>query len=143
MNSSGKEILPKGYSVNETYSVILFIKKGHHAETYRVKGKDGKLYFLKLFNPSKLHRTAFDDSNNLIEIEILHKIKHANIVSYKDSGELIVDGKKYIYLVLGFIAGETLADRITKEPISTAYDAKIYVSAILNGLNYLHSIPTL
>lgn len=141
MSSSEKAILTKGYSVNEKYSVILFIKKGHHAETYRVKGKDGKLYFLKLFDFSKLHRTAFDDENNLIEIEILRKVKHPNIISYRDDGELIVGGKKYVYLVLEFVAGETLADRITKEPISTVYDAKMYISGILNGLNYLHNLP--
>jgi transitional endoplasmic reticulum ATPase len=141
MGNSEQGILAKGYSVNEKYSVILFIRKGFNAETYRVKGKDGKLYFLKLFNYSKLHRTAFDDANNLLEIEFLRKIKHPNIISYKDSDEVIVDGKKYMYLVLEFIAGETLAERITKEPISTVYEAKMYVSGILNGLNYLHSLP--
>jgi transitional endoplasmic reticulum ATPase len=38
--------LPKNFSVNDKYSVMLFIKQGSNAETYRVKGKDGKLYFL-------------------------------------------------------------------------------------------------
>ena len=47
-------ILPKNFSVLEKYVVMLFIKQGSNAETYRVKGKDGKLYFLKLFNYSKL-----------------------------------------------------------------------------------------
>jgi molecular chaperone DnaK len=89
-----KGILPKNFSVNEKYSVMLFIKQGSNAETYRVKGKDGKLYFLKLFNYAKLHRSAFDSENNLLEIEFLKSIKHPNIVSYKDSGELIFEGKK-------------------------------------------------
>src|SRR5690554_7465342 len=97
--SNSKGILPKGFSINEKYSIILFIKQGSNAETYRVKGKDGKLYFLKLFNYSQLHRTAFDEENNLLEIEFLKQIKHENIVSYNDSGELIVENKKYGYLV--------------------------------------------
>jgi transitional endoplasmic reticulum ATPase len=134
-------ILPKNFSVNEKYSVILFIKKGSNAETYRVKGKDGKLYFLKLFNYAKHPRSAFDSENNLLEIEFLKSIKHPNIVSYKDSGELIYKGKKYGYLVLIFIAGETLAEKISREKIESVYDLKQIISAVLNGLNYLHSLP--
>jgi transitional endoplasmic reticulum ATPase len=141
MENSQKGILIKGYLINEKYTVILFIKKGQCAETYRVKGNDGKLYFLKLFNYSKLHRTAFDNKNNLLEIAFLQRIEHPNITSYKDRGELIVDGMKYVYLIAEFIVGETLAEKIIKEPVSTLYEAKRYLSGILNGLNYLHSLP--
>jgi transitional endoplasmic reticulum ATPase len=141
MDINKQGILPKNFSVNEKYSVMLFIKQGNNAETYRVKGKDGKLYFLKLFNYAKLHRSAFDSENNLLEIEFLKSIKHTNIVSYKDSGEIIFEGKKFGFLVLNFIAGETLAERITREQISSVYDLKQIISAVLNGLNYLHSLP--
>jgi transitional endoplasmic reticulum ATPase len=51
--------LPKNFSVNEKYSVMLFIQQGSNAETYRVKGKDGKLYFLKLFNYFNFEITEF------------------------------------------------------------------------------------
>ena len=64
MEQQKQGILPKNFSVNEKYSVMLFIKQGSNAETYRVKGKDGKLYLLKLFNYSKLHRSAFDSDFN-------------------------------------------------------------------------------
>ena len=73
MEVNYKGILPKNFSVNEKYSVMLFIKQGSNAETYRIKGNDGKLYFLKLFNYAKLHRSAFDEGNNLLEIEFLKK----------------------------------------------------------------------
>ena len=136
-----RAILPKIFSVNEKYNVLFFIKQGNNAETYRVKGIDGKLYFLKLFNFPKLHRSAFDSENNLLEIEILKSIKHPNIVAYKDSGELIYEGKKFGFLVLNFIAGEALADRISREPISTIYDVKQLATGILEGLNYLHNLP--
>jgi transitional endoplasmic reticulum ATPase len=141
MDINHKGILPKNFSVNEKYSVMLFIKQGSNAETYRVKGKDGKLYFLKLFNYSKLHRSAFDSENNLLEIEFLKSIKHPNIVSYKDSGELIFEGKKFGFLVLNFIAGETLAEKISREKIESIYDCKQIISGVLDALNYLHSLP--
>jgi transitional endoplasmic reticulum ATPase len=141
MDIQKQGILPKNLLVNERYSVMLFIKQGSNAETYRVKGKDNKLYFLKLFNYAKLHRSAFDSENNLLEIEFLKSIKHPNIVSYKDSGELIFEGKKYGFLVLDFIAGETLAEKISREKIESLYDLKQIIADILNGLNYLHSLP--
>ena len=141
MDNKTQGILPKNFSVNEKYNVLLFIKQGSNAETYRVKGSDGKLYFLKLFNYSKLHRSAFDKDNNLLEIELLKSIKHQNIVAFKEGGELIYEGKKYGYLVLNFIVGETLADKISREKISSLYDIKQIITGILNGLNYLHSLP--
>jgi transitional endoplasmic reticulum ATPase len=140
MDAQQQGILPKNFSVNEKYSVMLFIKHGNNAETYRVKGKDGRLYLLKLFRLSKIHRSAFDENGNLLEIEFLRSINHPNIVSYKDSGELHFEGKKFHFLVLNFIVGETLADQNSRDPISSLYDLKQIVSGILNGLSYLHSL---
>jgi len=136
-----KGVLPKGFTIDEKYSVLLFIKQGNNAETYRVKGSDGKLYFLKLFNYAKLHRTAFDNENNLLEIKFLKKIKHENIVFYKDSGELIFENKKFGYLILNFIVGETLAEKISREAFVNYYDIQQIISDVLKGLSYLHKLP--
>lgn len=141
MDKIDKCILPKNYLLNEKYTVLLFIKQSNNAETYRIKGKDGKLYFLKLFNYSKIHRSAFDADNNLLEIEILKGVKHENIVSYKDSGNLIFEGKKYGFLVLDFIAGETLAEKMNRESFSVYFDIKQIITDVLNGLHYLHNLP--
>ncbi len=56
-----KGILPKGFTINSKYSIMLFIKQGTNAETYRVIDSSGNLYFLKLFNYAKTHRSAFDN----------------------------------------------------------------------------------
>jgi hypothetical protein len=100
MSALQQNILAKNFSINEKYKVLLFIKQGSNAETYRVKGNNGKLYFLKLFNYSKLHRSAFDADNNLLEIEIVKALKNNNILTYVDSGELFIENKRYGYLVL-------------------------------------------
>lgn len=138
-----KEILPTGYCItgNRKYEVWLFIKQGRNAETYRVKADDGKLYFLKLFNYARIPRSAFDEENNLLEIEFLKTIKHPNLVSFADNGELIFDERKYPFLILDFIVGETLTERISREPFRTLYDVKQCISGVLNGLIYLHSLP--
>ena len=140
MENKSKGLLAKNYLIDNKYSVILFIKEGNCSETYRVKGSDGQLYLLKLIKLYKLPRSAFDSDNNPLEIEFLKEINHPNIVSYKDSGEFIFEDKKFSYLVLDFIVGETLAERILRENISTLYDVKEIAIEILNGLSYLHSL---
>lgn len=130
-------ILVKGNIIND-YSILLPVKQSVYAETYRVKGSDGKLYFLKLFNYSKLKSSAFNDANNILEIELVKNIKHPNLVSYEDSGEIIIENKKYAYLVLSFIAGETLTEKIIRERFTSMYDINQVMIGILEGLKYLH-----
>ena len=133
--------LQKSFVFDGKYTVLLPIKQGSNAETYRVKGADGKLYFLKLFHCAKLHRTAFDGEGNLLEIELLKTVKHPNTVSYKDSGEIIHENRKFAYLILNFIAGETLLERMVREPVASLYDLRQIISGVLQGLDYLHSLP--
>ena len=136
-----KGVLPKSFLINEKYQILLFIKTSTNAETYRVKGSDGKLYVLKLFSYLKLHRSAFDESGEIIEISILKKTNHSNIVKYIEDGEIVFDGKKYAFLILGFVPGETLTERITREPLSSFYDLKLIINGVLEGLRHLHTLP--
>ncbi|MBO0355871.1 AAA family ATPase [Muricauda ruestringensis] len=133
-------ILSKGQSIDSKYRVTFFLKKGSYAETYRVKDQEGKTKLLKLFVYSKLDRTQFDEKGDVLEIQVLRKIKHPNLVKYCDGGELILDGQKYAYAILDFISGETLADKIKREQTINPYEAKEIISGVLNGLNYLHSL---
>ena len=130
-------ILEKGKIINN-YTVLLPVKQSVYAETYRVKGNEGKLYFLKLFNYSNLKSSSFDEANNILEIEFVKNLNHPNLVSYKDSGEVIIENKKYAYLVLSFIAGETLAERIIRERFTSIYDILQVIIGVLHGLENLH-----
>lgn len=137
--SRNNHILDKGQTIND-YKVTFFLKKGSYAETYRVKDQEGKTKLLKLFAYSKLDRTQFTENDDVLEIEILKKIKHPNLVKFCDSGNLLLDGKKYAYAILDFISGETLADKLKREQTINLYEAKDIISGVLNGLNYLHSL---
>ncbi|WP_417855049.1 AAA family ATPase [Xanthomarina gelatinilytica] len=134
------QILSKGQSINDKYKVTFFLKKGSYAEAYRVKDQEGKTKLLKLFAYSKLDRTQFTENDDVLEIEILKKIKHPNLVKYCDSGELLLDGQKYAYAILDFISGETLADKLKREQSLNIYEAKDIILGVLNGLKYLHSL---
>jgi len=135
-----QSILSKGQNIDEKYKVTFFLKKGSYAETYRVKDKEGKTKLLKLFAFSKLDRTQFDANGDILEIEVLRKINHPNLVKYCDSSELLIDGQKYAFAILDFISGETLADKMKREQSLNPYEAKDIISGVLNGLNYLHNL---
>lgn len=139
MNPNSNHILTKGQVIDDKYTITFFLKKGSYAETYRVKDKQKTTKLLKLFSYSKLHRTQFDQSGDLLEIEILKKLKHPNIVKLSDSGELLIENQKYAYAILDFISGETLADKMKREQTFNPYEAKDIILGVLNGLNYLHN----
>lgn len=135
-----RQILTKDAFVDDKYQVSFFIKKGSYAESYRVKDKSGKNLFLKLLFYNKLHRSQFTSQDNILEAEILKKIKHPNIVRYRDSGELILDNQKLGYIVLDFISGETLAERMRREQFFNPFVAKDIILGVLNGLKHLHNL---
>ncbi|SFN07740.1 transitional endoplasmic reticulum ATPase [Algoriella xinjiangensis] len=134
-----KSILSKGQIIDNKYSVSFFLKKGSYAETYRVQNQANEAKFLKLFDFAKLHRTQFTESGEILEIEMLKQIKHSNLVKYNDSGNIIIDNQKLAFVVLDFISGETLTDKMKRENTFNSYEAKNIILSILNGLNYLHN----
>ncbi|MBD5267749.1 MAG: AAA family ATPase [Bacteroides sp.] len=122
------------------YTITFPVKEGDYAETYRVKDSIGKNRFLKLIHCAKLHRTQFDADGNVLEVEIAKQLDHPNIVRYRDSGEIILNGRKFAYIVFDYISGETTSQFLAREGECSVYDAKTIVLGILNGLKFLHSL---
>lgn len=137
MNKSNP-ILERNQIIDEKYTVQFFLKKGSYAESYRVLNQAKEVKFLKLFDLSKLHRTQFTEENDVLEIEILKRLNHPNVVKYNDSGTLIYNSQKLAYVVLDFISGETLSERISREKELNPYEAKSIILSVLNGVNFLH-----
>lgn len=134
-----KSILTKGQTIDEKYSVSFFLKKGSYAETYRVQNEAKETKILKLFDFAKLHRSQFAEGGEILEIEMLKQIKHSNLIKYTDSGNIVINNQKFAYLVLDFVSGETLADKMKRDNTLNLYEAKGIILSVLNGLNYLHS----
>jgi transitional endoplasmic reticulum ATPase len=134
-----KSKLTKGQSIDDKYSVSFFLKKGSYAETYRVQNETKETKILKLFDFAKLHRTQFTESGEILEIEMLKQIKHSNLIKYTDSGNVVINNQKLAYVVLDFVSGETLADKMKRENTLNIYEAKSIILSVLNGLNYLHN----
>ncbi len=132
-------ILSRSDKIDDKYTVHFFIRQSSHAESYRVKNDNGETFFLKLFNYSKLHRTQFDPDGNIKEIEFLKKIRHPNIVRYRDSGEWFYKNHRYAYLVLDFISGETLSEKMKRNHSLDSWEVREIAVGVLNCLKYLHT----
>lgn len=130
----------KNDTIND-YTVVFPIKEGNYAETYRVRGTDGKLRFLKLINKAILQPSQVDEEGKVIEIEISKQLKHHNICGFVEEGKLMRDGMEYAYFVTEFVSGETVAQRVARERKCSVFDAKQIALAALEALKYLHSLP--
>ena len=71
------------------------------------------------------------------EVEILTKLDHPNIVKYY---ETYID-EKYIYLVMEFIGGGELFDKITQQEnqVFTEDMAAHYMKKLFSALNHMHA----
>ena len=122
-----------------SYTIVFPHKQGAYAETYRVKDANDKTRFLKLINYSKLHRCQIDDNGRVAEVEIAKHLHHHNLCKYVDSGNIIMGGSQYAWLVTEFVSGETLSERIIRDGIISVYEIKTIAKAVLSALSYLHS----
>lgn len=134
-------LFSKGQQIAD-YTVAFPHKQGSYAETYRVKDASGKTRFLKLINYNKLNRHQIDDDGQVVEIVISKQLNHHNLCKFIDSGNIIIGGSQYAYLVNEFVSGETLSQRIVRDGELSVYDIKQVAKAVLSVLSYLNSLPS-
>lgn len=123
------------------YTVVFPHKQGAYAETYRVKDAQGKTCFLKLINHSKLNRNQIDENGQIVEVKIAKHLLHPNLCKFVDSGNLVLQGGQYTYLVTEYISGETLSQKIIRGGELSIYDIKQVATYVLSALQYLHTLP--
>jgi transitional endoplasmic reticulum ATPase len=137
-----KGILEKGTVIDDIYTVKFFLKKGSYAESYRVKDREGATRFLKLFDMSKLQANQYTPDGKIREIEHLKKLEHRNTVAYLRNGGLVLGDKHYSWVVLEFISGETLTEKLKRSGSVGSEEAKKLVKGVLKGLDFLHNLST-
>lgn len=133
-----KTILKRDQVVDNKYTVKFFIKKGEYAESYRVVNQQDEIKFLKLIDLTMLHRGQLTSNHEMLEIEILKKLNHPNILTYEDAGETVIDNKRYAYLITEFISGETLSQKMSRDGLLNNLEAHDIVLEILKGVKHLH-----
>jgi len=135
-----EKILEKNQLVNSVYEVQFFISGNAFYQKYRVKGKDGEIYLLKLYHSSKLPINSFSDGN-LMEIEILALLNLKGIIKLVTNGEIVRNNQKYHFIVFNFISGETLQDKLKRDGVFTPYSAVPLIIHLLETLSKIHNHP--
>lgn len=96
--------------------------------------KTGEKYAAKCVTRIDLPR---DDEESLLqEVDILKSLDHQNIVKYID---FFVEENSY-YLILEYLEGGELFDRIVQKTCYTEKEARDVVILILNAIKYIHDL---
>ncbi|XP_033096914.1 serine/threonine-protein kinase Nek4-like [Anneissia japonica] len=118
------------------YDKVKVVGKGSYGEVWLVKHKKDKKHYvvkkLEIRNASKKERIAAEQ-----EAKLLSKLRHPNIVSYKDSFES-EDG--HLYIAMGYCDGGDLYNKL-KEQKGAALEEKQIVEwfvQIAMALQYMH-----
>jgi len=121
------------------YKIQSLIKQNEYTETYKTVNANEQPYFLKVYimkrTPAKL---VNKDSHEVLEIALLQKIQHVNVISHIAHGSFNTTIGECQYLVTNYFTGEVLADKIAKEGHIEPDKAIAIFRGILEGLKCLH-----
>jgi len=116
------------------YEVISILGLGGMGKVYKVRNViSDRVEAMKVLLPDLTSHQSLAD-RFLREIRLLASLNHPNIASLRTA----LTYENQLVMVMEFVEGETLANRIARAPISTA-DAVNYSDQILSALSYAHS----
>mmetsp|Transcript_9060 Transcript_9060/g.13531 ORF Transcript_9060/g.13531 Transcript_9060/m.13531 type:complete len:337 (-) Transcript_9060:288-1298(-) len=120
----------KSYKLGKTlgkgaYSVV---KEGTHIAT-------GKVYAIKCVQ--KFNLAPDDEADLMEEIKLLHRVKHPNII---DIFQVYKEEKDCYYVVIEYMRGGELFDRIVRKQYYNEKEARDLVRILLSAVSYLHEM---
>jgi serine/threonine-protein kinase len=116
------------------YEVLSILGLGGMGKVYKVRNViSDRVEAMKVLLPDLMSHQSLAD-RFLREIRLLASLNHPNIASLRTA----LTYENQLVMVMEFVEGETLANRIARAPISTA-DAVNYSDQILSALSYAHS----
>jgi eukaryotic-like serine/threonine-protein kinase len=116
------------------YEVLSILGLGGMGKVYKVRNViSDRVEAMKVLLPDLTSHQSLAD-RFLREIRLLASLNHPNIASLRTA----LTFENQLVMVMEFVEGETLANRIARAPISTA-DAVNYADQILSALSYAHS----
>jgi len=139
MPSDKENILFKGDNISDTYEIQFFIGEGAFGEVYRVKHKYLGVQVMKVFKEEYVSKTDLETVTR--EAKILSKLTHPNIVRVFETNSFAKESKKYFFITMGFVSGETLTQLLARKiqlPLPIALSIQ---KDLLTGLKFVQEQP--
>ena len=115
------------------YEVMSILGLGGMGKVYKVRNViSDRVEAMKVLLPDLTSHQSLAD-RFLREIRLLASLNHPNIASLRTA----LTYENQLVMIMEFVEGETLANRIARAPISTA-EAVNYADQILGALSYAH-----
>jgi len=118
----------------EKYEVGEVLGRGAFSVVKAVTSKrSGRKYAVKIIDKKNVGQ----DMNRLrIEIDILTRVKHPNIINLKE----IMEDEDTLYIITELVTGGELFDKIVELGAYTEADAAELVARMVSAIDYLHSM---
>lgn len=130
------QLLSKGEVVSETYTVEFFLGQGAFGEVYRVRHRFLGTQVLKVFKAEISAQTDLDTLGS--EARILSTLTHPNIVRVFEANTLKKGENTHIFLTMGFVMGESLAQLLERNVVLPFPVATSIQLNLLEGLSLAH-----
>ena len=115
------------------YEILSILGMGGMGKVYKVRNViSDRVEAMKILLPDLTSNQGLAD-RFLREIRLLATLNHPNIAALRTA----LTYENQLVMIMEFVEGETLANRIARAPISTA-DAVNYSDQILSALSYAH-----
>ena len=117
------------------YEQRQLLGEGSYAQVYRctVRGDAQQEYAVKVISKAKAGTAELHGV--IHEAKVMRSLSHSNIVGLHDQYE----GPSSIYLILDYIEGSTLFERITKSRLFSEKIASGVVRNVLSALEHIHA----
>ncbi|MEM6549194.1 MAG: protein kinase [Pseudomonadota bacterium] len=131
-------MLTPGVVLNHTYQIIKLIGEGGTGEVYLAQNQaTGREVAIKLL------KREFSADPTLValmqrEADALHEVMHPAVVRYYELLRTEISGNAFTFLVMEFIRGESLGDRLARGPLPPEEILQI-AARVVSGLEVAHA----
>lgn len=127
-----------GFKIGD-YTIIDYLGKGSFGTVYKCE-KDEGIYAIKIFNLEYVFqefKNNGEDNRITREINALKGVDHPNVIKIVNHGEFKSNNQSYIYIIMEYLEGVDLKDKVDKENLELNEIIQIFVQ-ILDGLDAIH-----
>lgn len=123
--------------LKEEFTIGKLLGRGNFAKVHLCmrRSDEGMQYALKTMQKSSLTRCKRNITSILTEIDVLRSLDHKNVIQLNETYE----STKYIHLLLPYLSGGELFERIKSKGLYRESDARPVMRNFILALEYLHS----